>query len=83
MVGSTSPFTPGTASVTVRAKKSLYMPGIHNLCRRSTAKKLILELLIHDHLKRATVTSALKSDWIQTDIQQLKLSYRRRITSNT
>ncbi|KAF9447791.1 hypothetical protein P691DRAFT_801783 [Macrolepiota fuliginosa MF-IS2] len=45
------------------------------------AKQLILELLIHDHTKRATVYSALRSVWIQSEIKDLKSLYRRRITT--
>jgi hypothetical protein len=47
-----------------------------------SAKQLILELLIHDHLKRATVCTALASEWIQSEIKELKALYRRRITAD-
>jgi len=46
-----------------------------------SARQLILELLIHDHSKRATVYDALSSSWIQREIKELKSLYRRRIVS--
>lgn len=45
------------------------------------ARQLILELLVHDHSKRATIYDALSSNWIQKEIKELKSLYRRRIVS--
>ncbi|KAF8898929.1 kinase-like domain-containing protein [Infundibulicybe gibba] len=43
------------------------------------AKHLVSQLLIHDHIDRATVYSALKSKWINSEIGELEALYRRRI----
>ncbi|XP_006454004.1 hypothetical protein AGABI2DRAFT_182004 [Agaricus bisporus var. bisporus H97] len=76
-----------TGSRDTRLKERIVYGGInfpfHPWNDLGNAKKLILELLIHDHLRRATVNTALNSEWIKSDIQQLKVSYRRRITDST
>ncbi|KAL9716566.1 hypothetical protein Ac2012v2_001014 [Leucoagaricus gongylophorus] len=74
-----------TGSRDTRLKERIVYGGVqfphhpwHNL---EAARQLILELLIHDHSKRATVYDALSSSWIQREIKELKSLYRRRIVS--
>ncbi|KAJ3575971.1 hypothetical protein NP233_g739 [Leucocoprinus birnbaumii] len=45
------------------------------------ARKLILQLLVHNPSERATVYDALSSNWIQSEIEDLKSLYRRRIVA--
>jgi len=48
----------------------------------SHAKKLVASLLIHDPRERATVYSALESNWIQCEIRPLKSLYQSRVISH-
>ncbi len=43
------------------------------------AKALVGRLLIHNPLHRATVYTALRSQWITTDLEELDAAYRDRI----
>ncbi|PBK77372.1 kinase-like protein [Armillaria solidipes] len=45
----------------------------------SDAKALVGRLLIHNPLHRATVYTALRSQWITTDLEELDAAYRDRI----
>ncbi|KAG8219659.1 kinase-like protein [Butyriboletus roseoflavus] len=47
----------------------------------TTAKNLVIHLLIPDPKKRATVYAALKSFWITSDLTDLERAYRERIRS--
>jgi len=43
------------------------------------AKRLVTHLLTHDHVKRATVYSALESRWIKSELKELQGLYQQRI----
>ncbi|KAK2461619.1 hypothetical protein APHAL10511_006082 [Amanita phalloides] len=54
-----------------------FLPRIWD--RRVDAKHLVTDLLMHDHLKRATVYSALESKWIESELGELRNLYQQRI----
>jgi len=45
------------------------------------AQALVSKLLVYDHLCRATVNSALESQWIANDLEELERAYQHRVTS--
>lgn len=48
------------------------------------ARSLVNSLLVYDHVQRATVHSALKSKWIDSELDELASLYQARIeTENT
>ena len=48
------------------------------------ARSLVHSLLMYDHVQRATVHSALKSKWIDSELDELASLYQTRIeTENT
>jgi cell division protein FtsB len=48
------------------------------------ARSLVNSLLVYDHVQRATVHSALKSKWIDSELDELASLYQTRIeTENT
>ena len=48
------------------------------------ARSLVNSLLVYDHVQRATVHSALKSKWIDSELDELVSLYQTRIeTENT
>ena len=49
------------------------------LAKSHSAKRLVTDLLTHDHLKRATVYSALESRWIKSELKELQDLYQQRI----
>ena len=46
---------------------------------RLQARSLVDSLLIYDHVQRATIHSALKSKWIDSELDELASLYRTRI----
>lgn len=51
---------------------------------QSLARSLVNSLLVYDHVQRATVHSALKSKWIDSELDELASLYQTRIeTENT
>lgn len=47
--------------------------------RTILAKALVGHLLVYNHLYRATVYSALQSEWIGSELDELQVLYQRRI----
>ncbi|KAF8632954.1 hypothetical protein AX15_001556 [Amanita polypyramis BW_CC] len=47
--------------------------------KHADAKNLVTDLLTHDPLKRVTVYSALKSRWIESELEELQSLYQQRI----
>lgn len=45
------------------------------------AKLLVDSLLVHNHLLRATAVSALQSQWINSELEELEALYECRITA--
>lgn len=75
-----------TGSRDIRLKERIVYGGVHfphyPWHDLEAARQLILELLVHDYSKRATVYDALSDNWIQSEIKELKTLYRRRITTD-
>lgn len=94
MASYTFRITSGMICLTVRSNLSPYIAyqslGVHfmdvltfmaltHCFLRFIAKGLVGRLLIHSHLHRATVYSALESRWITSDITELECAYRNRM----
>ncbi|KIK07472.1 hypothetical protein K443DRAFT_87075, partial [Laccaria amethystina LaAM-08-1] len=79
-----SQFSDGNGSHTDSKLKERIVDGEVEFCHipwhdLPDAKALVKSLLVHNPLQRATVRDALKSRWIDSEIEDLDALYRTRI----